>query len=88
MIIFFMFFVLLYLIFGFLSYQNPGFCQGPFWVLIPGMQMLGHTPHAFPLLVADGLQWKEGGVRLTAQAINLVTGPGVELPPGWLVGPE
>ena len=29
-------------------------------VLDGGMQRLGHTPHTFPLLVVDGLQWKGG----------------------------
>ena len=28
--------------------------------------MPGHTPHAFPLIVADGRQWKDGGAILTA----------------------
>ena len=25
-----------------------------------GMRRLGHTPHTFPLIVADGLQYKGG----------------------------
>ena len=29
-------------------------------VLDGGMRRLGHTPHTFPLIVIDGLQWKEG----------------------------
>ena len=29
-------------------------------VLNGGMRLLGHTPHPFPLLVADRLQWKGG----------------------------
>ena len=28
-----------------------------------GMRRLGHTPHTFPLIVADGLQWKGGKGR-------------------------
>ena len=33
------------------------------------MQLLGHTPHTFPLIVVGGLQWKGGGVGPTAQAV-------------------
>ena len=43
-------------------------------ILEGGMQLLGHTLHTFPLIVADGLQLKggegqTGPVRLTAQAV-------------------
>ena len=41
-------------------------------VLGGGMQQLGHTPHTFPLIVADGLQW-EGGEGQTDCAGSLVT---------------
>ena len=37
-----------------------------------GMRRLGHTPHTFPLLVADGLQ-RKGGEGQTDRAGGLVT---------------
>ena len=42
----------------------------------------------FPLLVADGLQWKGEGGQADCGQDGLVTGPEIGLPSGCLVGPE
>ena len=46
-----------------------------------GMRRFGHTPHTFPLIVADGLQWK-GGKGQTDCAGGLVTGLEMNLSSG------
>ena len=50
-------------------------------VLGGGMRRLGHTPHTFPLIVADGLQWK-GGEGQTDREGGLVTGLEMNLSSG------
>ena len=62
-------------------------------VLDGDMQLLGHTPHTFPLIVADGLQWKGGKgqtecARTNAQAVVLVKGLVMGVSFGCYVGPE
>ena len=42
----------------------------------------------FPLLVADGLQWKGGRGQADCGEGGLATGPGMELSSGCFVGPE
>ena len=42
----------------------------------------------FPLLVADGLQWKGERGQAAAMYGGLATGPDLRLPSGCCVGPE
>ena len=42
----------------------------------------------FPLLVADGLQWKGERGQTYCDIRRLVTGPGMKLSSGCFVGPE
>ena len=50
-------------------------------VLDGGMRRLGHTPHTFPLIVTDGLQWK-GGKGQTDCTGGLVTDLEIDLSSG------